>query len=273
MTCEISRLRKAARIQSAMGALVASSLLVVASCATAEIGALDPRPRVSLPATTHVTQLLLGATIEDAFDIPTRGQAPAIRIQAWRTTLKRGFQHAFGGSTHERAAAGDGLAIRIDRADLLLIDARIDHESDRAVAWLAAADDDRLPIILAHGSPKPPKAPTIPARWVYAEINYSAVLLDANRQVVARSSGSVSSNRSTGPSVSASDVVRIAVESLFERIASDLFPSPAHHTSRQGADRTTQLHTGELTSSTCKVAVSAGWQRLLPGRRVPRGSR
>lgn len=207
------------RAQNVIGALVASSLLI--SCAAPQINALDPRPRVKLSGNGHVEQLLLGAAIEDAFEIPTRGHAPTIRIQEWRTTLKRGFQYAFG--TDHRDAS-DAPAIRIDRADLSFINTRlIDEKAGENTALLASADDDRLPVILAHGGPEPPRNPTIPVRSAYAEIKYSAMLLGANHHVVARSSGSVLSTLATSHSVSASEVVQNAVERLFEKMASDLF--------------------------------------------------
>ena len=71
----------------------------------------SPRPNVDLPAGISPTKLDLDASIADAFVIPKTDAVNQVPVTGWRTTLTRGFDSGFKGSSTQ-------LVLQLREADL-----------------------------------------------------------------------------------------------------------------------------------------------------------
>src|SRR5438128_4895650 len=115
---------------------------------------------------------------------------PAIPVQGWRTTLDRGFRGAFSGA----------FTLAEETADLTLIIA----EAELRFAPTSFARDGR-PISAE------------------AQVRYKARLVDRAGAVLRRSAGTMGSKRSASSPDQATPIAAEAVESMYERIAGELF--------------------------------------------------
>jgi hypothetical protein len=196
--------------------LVVLGTLMSSCAATTEIGPLDPRPELGPSPELLPARLVMGDAVKDSFDVPTRGRAPEVRVREWRATLERGFRVAMA-----PGGGGTGSSVRLARVELILVEERLhDEEHHTGIGLLAyTGDDEQLPVLLAHGvhtSPSTP-APRAPSHC-YAQIVYTAEIVDEAGRVTQRATGSVFSTGSTSRTVSPADVVRSAVERMVEEV-------------------------------------------------------
>ncbi len=164
-----------------------TSVLLSTGCALS-VKAGNPRPNVDLPESQASLALDLDPAIRDAFKAPSGDSLPPSDVQAWRTTLERGFQNSF--RSVFKAEGGSALVLKIVEADLMLAATAVDD------GGVAAAE---------------------------AQVRYKARLVDAQGNVVRRSVGTVVSKRSATSRAGVTPVVESAVESMYEKIAQDLF--------------------------------------------------
>jgi hypothetical protein len=171
-----------------------TSVLLATGCAP-HVNVGNPRPNVDLPRSETSLALELDAAIPDTFKATSGGSsAPSTPVKEWRTTLERGFQNSFGPAF--KTDGGKDLVLHLVEVVL-------------EVAPTTEVD--------AAGS----------AVGSEAQIRYKARLVDAQGNVVRRSVGTVSSKRPVARSVDATRVAESAVESMYEKIAEDLFYNQA----------------------------------------------
>ena len=170
--------------------LLLAVLLSISACMTPRVTEGNPRPNVDLPKSQLSLRLLLEPGILDAYATPASMSMPAIPVQGWRATLENGFRGAFSKAYVLAAGAAD-LTLVIAEAEL------------RFAATTYAS----------NGRP-------ISAE---AQVRYQARLVDRAGAVLRRSSGTMASKRSAGAPDEATPVAAEAVESMYERIAGELF--------------------------------------------------
>ena len=189
------------RLQSALlrGA-VALSITLAGGCALT-VGMANPRPNLDLPQSQQSLALNLDSNIHDEFSVPSQNGVIGADFKGWRSSLENGFRSGFAESF--KAAA--------DKADLTV--AIVEAEPSFAPTSVA---------VNQYGS-------TIGAASIVAQIRYKARLLDASGNVVGRSAGTVRAKTSITNRFEATNTVANAIETLYEKLAEDLFhgPTPA----------------------------------------------
>lgn len=168
-----------------------TSALLSTGCAVG-IHAGNPRPNVDVPESASSLALELDPAVRDTFQTSGDSGIP-LDVQAWRTTLERGFTNSFGSAV--KTDGEKALVLQLVEADLVLV-----------------------PSVL------PSITGTVAAG---AEVRYKARLVDAQGNVVRRSVGTVASRRSTTNHSEVMRVVDSAVEGMYEKIAEDLFYTQA----------------------------------------------
>jgi hypothetical protein len=154
-----------------------------------------PRPNVDLPPSKQSLRLDFGPEVLDAFKAPSRGGVRETEVTEWRTTLARGFQGAFDASA--------------------------------PLVWGGGPADRVLQIVEASLELAPAAVSVYGVVAVTAHVRYKARLLDAQGNVLRRSTRTVSSKRATTDPHGTTTVAADAVASMFEAMAQDLFGEPA----------------------------------------------
>jgi hypothetical protein len=172
-------------------AAVSLTALLFATGCTLSVAAGNPRPNLDLPESQTALALELDPAVRDAFQIPGRSGMNETHVEAWRTTLERGFSNGFRSSF--KTDGGKDLVLQVVEAEL----------------------EFAPTAVTAKGGPVA----------VEAQIRYKARLVDAQGNVVRRSTGTVASKRSTSKAAEITSISESAVESMYEKIASDVFSS------------------------------------------------
>lgn len=170
-------------------AMVLSSLLLASGC-TLSVAQGNPRPNIDLPESKAGLKLVMDESVRNTFEVPGRGGINKGEVEQWRETLARGFQNGFGTAFQTNADPSE-LTLQLSEVEL--------EFAPTAVA--------------SHGG----------AVAAEAQIRYKARLVDAQGNVVRRSNGTVASKRSTGRADEVTLIAESAVESMYEKIAMDLF--------------------------------------------------
>jgi hypothetical protein len=164
------------------------------SAPVAHIAKSSPKPNIDLPERNLALGLALDEQVKDAFKVAPRSGLPETEVTAWRTTLEKGFHNGLGTAFHTKEPKAE-LTLQLVEAELEFVPSAVD-----AYGRAAAAE---------------------------AHIRYKARLLDASGNVLRRSSGTVPSKRSTGDHNEYTLVAKSAVETMYERISSELFSDSA----------------------------------------------
>jgi len=175
------------------------ALILAQGCAATVLQA-NPRPNIDLPQNTASFALALNESVQDQYQTEILGKR-AVNVSEWRQTLQNGFDSGFGSAFN--LAEG--------KADLTL-------QVNEAVLSFAPTAVGNLGSVKA----------------VEAQIRYKARLVDAQGQVLRRSTGTVSSKKSIAEEEEATSAAADAVESLYEKISHDFFsdaPAPAAESS------------------------------------------
>jgi len=160
----------------------------------ARVARSSPKPNIDLPERNLALGLTLDEQVKDAFKVPRRSGIPETEVTAWRTTLERGFHNGLGTFFRTKEEKSE-LTLQLVEVDLEFVPSAVNGYGQAAAAE--------------------------------AHVRYKARLLDAVGNVVRRSSGTVTSKRSTGDHNEFTLVALSAVETMYERIASDLFSDSA----------------------------------------------
>ena len=160
----------------------------------ARIARSSPKPNIDLPERNLALGLTLDEGVKDAFKVPPRSGIPETEVTAWRATLEKGFQNGLGKAFRTQEPKSE-LTLQIVEAELEFVPSAVNGYGQAAAAE--------------------------------AHLRYKARLVDAAGNVVRRSSGTVTSKRSTGVTTEFTLVARSAVETMYERIASELFNDSA----------------------------------------------
>ncbi|WP_164017803.1 LPS assembly lipoprotein LptE [Pyxidicoccus trucidator] len=170
-------------------AAVSLTAVLFATGCTLSVAAGDPRPNIDLPESQASLALELDPSVRDVFQVPARSGVVPTNVEAWRTTLDRGFKNGFRSAF--RTDGGKELVLQIVEAELELAPTAVNE-----VGGAAAAE---------------------------AQVRYKARLVDAQGNVLRRSTGTVASKRSTSQPGEITLIAESAVESMYEKIAEDLF--------------------------------------------------
>lgn len=169
--------------------VVSLTAVLLATGCTLSVAAGDPRPNVDLPESQASLALEMDPSVRDVFQVPGRSGINATNVEAWRTTLERGFKNGFRSAF--KTDGGKDLVLQIVEAELELAPTAV-TSSGGAVA-------------------------------AEAQVRYKARLVDAQGNVVRRSTGTVTSKRSTSRGAEISLIAESAVETMYEKIAQDIF--------------------------------------------------
>ncbi|NTX07446.1 hypothetical protein [Myxococcus sp. CA040A] len=161
-----------------------AALLFVSGC-TVYVKRGAPRPNIDLAEQQATLGLVLESAVRDHFVVSNEA-ASKLDVDQWRGTLEDGFRVGFGSAFRLDATPAD-LKLQVLEAELSFA------VTDASVAA------------------------------VQAQIRYKARLVDAQGQVLKRSSGTVMSKRSAGLHRAATVLAANAVESLYEQISADFF--------------------------------------------------
>ncbi len=165
--------------------------LFCASCGPIEVRRSRPRPNIDLPSSAKSLRLEIAPEVPDELHVPPRNGFASLDLHAWHYTLEYGFGSGFRDAFHLVRATPYDLAIQVAETEVELV---------------AAAVSARYGVIAAG-----------------AQIRFKVRLLDANGQVVARSTHTVASPRTTTQPDEIDDVVAGAVEAMYETVAKDFF--------------------------------------------------
>jgi hypothetical protein len=182
------------RFSSASRLAVALVGLLLASGCTLKVAQGNPRPNIDLPETKAGMKLVMDDTVQDSFEVPSRGGINKGEVEQWRETLKRGFQNGFGGAF------------------------KTDAESPELTLQLMEVALEFAPTAVTQNGA---------AAAAEAQIRYKARLVDAQGNVVRRSTGTVASKRSITRADEVTLISESAVESMYEKIAEDFFSTGA----------------------------------------------
>lgn len=161
-----------------------AALLLVSGC-TVYVKRGAPRPNIDLAERQATLGLVLESAVRDHFVVSNEA-AHDLDVDQWRGTLEDGFRVGFGSAFRLDATPAD-LKLQVLEAELTF-----------------AVTDAVMSV-------------------VQAQIRYKARLVDAQGQVLKRSSGTVTSKRSAGIYREATVLAANAVESLYEQISADFF--------------------------------------------------
>lgn len=164
------------------------------SAPVARIVRSSPKPNIDLPERNLALGLTLDEQVKDAFKVPPRSGVPETDVTAWRATLEKGFHNGLGKAFRTQEEKSE-LTLQLVEAELEFVPAAVN----------------------GYGQ-------TVSAE---AHVRYKARLMDAGGNVVRRSSGTVTSKRATSDHNEFTLVAKSAVETLYERIASELFSDSA----------------------------------------------
>lgn len=182
------------RLSSLSRLAVALTGLLLASGCTMKIAQGNPRPNIDLPESKAGMKLVMDDAIQNNFEVPSRGGINKGEVEQWRETLQRGFQNGFA-SAFKTDTDSPELTLQ-----LLEVSLEFAPTAVTAKGGTAAAE---------------------------AQIRYKARLVDAQGNVVRRSTGTVASKRSVTRADEVTLISESAVESMYERIAHDFFSAGA----------------------------------------------
>ncbi|MCY1017397.1 hypothetical protein [Pyxidicoccus sp. MSG2] len=171
-----------------LAALSLTTVLLATGC-TFSVAAGDPRPNIDLPESQASLALEMDPSVRDVFHVPSRSGVAPTNVEAWRTTLERGFKNGFRSAF--KTDGGKDLVLHIVEAELELVPAEV---------------QDNGGVVSTE-----------------AQVRYKARLVDAQGNVVRRSTGTVSSKRSTSRPKETTLIAESAVETMYEKIAQDIF--------------------------------------------------
>lgn len=151
----------------------------------------DPRPNIALQQQMKTLKLSIGSTVPDSFMIPGSNFA----VQGWHGTLRKGFRNGFMGAY--ALVQGDGGVDQLLTLDLA------------ELGTAACVETNLVACVL---------------------VRYQATLTDS-AGATRRTAGSAESRyRSRDGSSQPVDIARAnvdsAIETMYERIAKELFPAP-----------------------------------------------
>lgn len=172
-------------------------VLLSLGCITAPVAHIaksNPKPNIDLPERNLALSLVLDEEVKDAFKVPPRSGIPETDVTAWRATLEKGFHNGLGSAFRTKEQKAE-LTLQLVEVQLEFVPSAVNGYGQAAAAE--------------------------------AHVRYKARLVDAAGNVVRRSSGTVPSKRSTGHHTEFTLVAKSAVETMYERIASELFSDSA----------------------------------------------
>ncbi len=174
-------------VRAATLALLACALF--SGCALSIVTS-NPRPNVDLGQQKQSLAFKMEPGVLDAFQVPSKNGVAGADVTGWHLTLENAFKNGF------------------------------------AEAFAKGGADSDLTLVIVEAEPTfAPTAVTANGQVVSvsAQLRYKARLLDKAGQVVRRSTATVASKKSVTSRNEASDSVAGAVESMYERLAVDLF--------------------------------------------------
>lgn len=172
-------------------------VLLSLGCITApviQVAKSSPKPNIDLPERNLSLGLTLDEQVKDTFKMPPASGIPETEVTQWRATLEKGFHNGLGTAFRTKEEKSQLM--------LQLVEATLEFVPSAVNGYGQAAATE-------------------------AHIRYKARLVDAGGNVVRRSTGTVASKRSTGDRDEFTLVAKSAVETMYERIASDLFSDSA----------------------------------------------
>ncbi|HEX7604662.1 MAG TPA: hypothetical protein VF316_23750 [Polyangiaceae bacterium] len=157
---------------------------LVAGCVPLTVGPSSPRPNVMVAADKTASKQVLGPLVQSEFVVPGNGSVDEVTVTGWRQTLDTGFRNAWPTSRP------NGRTLEI---------------LDTELSFAPAA-------VTVRGG----------AVAVRAQIRYKARLLDGTGQEIGVAAGTVEAREATGSVNGMTDNAAKAVESLYEKLSTDL---------------------------------------------------
>jgi len=163
-------------------------LATIVACTPVFVNEATPRPNIDLTRSKDTLALAIHEEVQDSFELPEQNRINRVVVKSWRVTLANGFQNGFSES-YTIVSTGADRTIEIRRADLLII----------------------------------PEKTFVVTSKARSQITYQARLLDKKGNILARSAGTIEAKRVASDAGYASENAADAVETMYERIATDFF--------------------------------------------------
>lgn len=200
-------------------AVVAIAMAFELGCAPAvvTIGALDVAPKPPSVVPRGQLTLAVAPATPDAVRIAVRG-LPAVEIRAFRATLRRAFESAFGpASASGRSAVADRL-LEVEVTSIAFVTHREAREVRRMSRPFGAE------VVLTHGVGTPhPARPGV--RFRYAQLGFKASIRRRGVKVAHLSGFAVADRGTSGGADSIASSLGSSVAVLYERIGRELLSS------------------------------------------------
>ncbi len=107
-------------MRSVLAACVTCVALLVTGCSFT-VGAVEPKPNIALPTKSPVFELEMQPTVKDTYEVPSSGGIQGGTVEAWRSSLEKGFAAGFPSGVAENGTA----KLRLELAEFSFVPAAV----------------------------------------------------------------------------------------------------------------------------------------------------
>jgi hypothetical protein len=218
--------RNAAPVSIQLFLAVVLVMAMVSCSRNLQVGPSSPKPEIDFPLQGPPDILQLSESIVDEFRIPRQSGSTPVQVTGWRETLEAGFVASLGAHGDGSRAAG-----RTQARTLLLRSVRLSFVRGIRPKVATSQATNAWTGLFGHGT-SPHVSTKKPRGRLYARIDFEAALVEGSRQL-GTTAAVVYSRTSVDATTTSSEVAKSAVESMYQRIASELFKALVSRNSSQ----------------------------------------